>query len=90
MAFLLLIFNMFYLGFNDCASAELCLLLCFSLMFYYFHAKKSYLYRFLGGRPLDDDAVYRGEVSEFDKAAIRESFFSEYGDIIEYSSFYEH
>jgi hypothetical protein len=88
MGFHLLIFNMFYLGFSDCASAELFLIVCFSFMFYYFHAKKSYIYKFFGGRPLDSRAV-RGEVYEFDKNIATETFFSEYGDILEYSSFYE-
>ena len=80
---------MFYLGFSNCASAELCALVCFSLMFYYFHAKKNCIYKFLGGRPLDEDADFWDEIPEYDKNIIRETFFSEYGDIIEYSSFYE-
>lgn len=79
---------MFYLGFSDCASAELCLVVCFSFMFYYFHAKKSYIYKFLGGRSLDSVAV-SNEVYWFDRNIIAETFFFEYGDILEYSSFYE-
>ncbi len=89
MASRLLIFSMFYLGFSDCASAELCLVVCFSLMFYYFHAKKNYLYRFWGGRPLDSAAVYWDEVPFWDIDSVRETFFSEYGDIMEYSTVYE-
>ena len=79
---------MFYLGFSDCASAELCLVVCFSLMFYYFHSKKKNIYRFFGGRPVDSAAV-SGEVYFFDRAIIAETFFFEFGDIVEYSSFYE-
>jgi len=59
-------------------------------MFYYFHAKKNYIWKFSGGRPLDDFAILKVEVPLFDKSASVEAFFSEYGDIIEYSSLYEH
>lgn len=85
----LLISSMFYLGFSDCASAELCFTVCFSFMFYYFHAKKDYIWRFSGGRPADDSATSKVEVPVFDRSVITEAFFSEYGDIIEYSSLYE-
>ncbi len=44
----------------------------------------------MGGRPLDDTAVPRGEVPAFDRIAIQETFLSEYGDIIEYSDLYEY
>jgi hypothetical protein len=84
----LLIFNMFYLGFNDCASAELCLVVCFSFMFYYFHAKKNFIYKFFGGRPYDSTAV-SNEVPFHDRTIIAETFFFEYGNILESSSFYE-
>lgn len=79
---------MFYLGFSDCASAELCLIVCFSFMFYYFHAKKNNFYKFLGGRPADSTAV-GNEVHYFDKIIGVETFFFEYGDLLEYSSFYK-
>lgn len=79
---------MFYLGFADCASAELCLAVCFSLMFYYFHSKKLNIYKFTGGRQADSFAVSE-EVYVCDRAVIAETFFFEYGDILEYSSFYE-
>lgn len=81
---------MFYLGFSDCASAELCFLVCFSFMFYYFHAKKDPIYRLLGGRPVYSNASVRGEVSFFDYVVTQEAFFSQYGDIVEYSSLYEY
>ena len=58
-------------------------------MFYYFHAKKNYLYKFFGGRPLDAAAVYWDEVPFWDIDSVRETFFSEYGDIMEYSTVYE-
>lgn len=80
---------MFYLGFSDCASAELCLVVCFSLIFYYFHAKKHYAYRFFGGRPYFDSADTWGETPLFDDVISRETFFDDYGDIIEYSKLYE-
>lgn len=88
MDFHLLIFSMFYLGFSDCASAELCIVVCFSLIFYYFHAKKTYIYKFLGGRPLDSAAI-DNEIYLYDRNIIIEAFFSDYAEILENSSFYE-
>lgn len=79
---------MFYLGFADCASAELCLIVCFSFIFYYFHAKKNYIYKFSGGRPIDSVAL-DDEVYWYDRGIIAETFFSDYADILENSSFYE-
>lgn len=58
-------------------------------MFYYFHAKKNYIYRFFGGRPLSSPAELISENFAFDESFSRETFFSEYGDLIEYSALYE-
>lgn len=38
---------------------------------------------------MDDPATPKVEVPVFDRSVITEAFFSEYGDIIEYSSLYE-
>jgi len=46
---------MFYLGFNDCASAEACLVVFFSMGFYAFLAKKEDLWRFTKVRPRYDE-----------------------------------
>lgn len=59
-------------------------------MFYYFHAKKDSIYRFCGGRPSYSKASIRGEVAFFDFFVSQEAFFSQYGDMIEYSSLYEY
>lgn len=57
-------------------------------MFYYFHAKKNFIYKFFGGRPYDSTAV-SNEVPFYDRVIITETFFFEYGNILESSSFYE-
>jgi hypothetical protein len=58
-------------------------------MFYYFHAKKDYIYKFGGGRPTDYPASTMGEIPVFDDIFGRETFFTEYDNIIKYSSMYE-
>ncbi len=80
---------MFYLGFSDCASAELCFITCFSLMFYYFHAKKHYIYRLWGGRSAASPANSILENPLFEEVFSRETFFSEYSNMIEHTPLYE-
>ena len=58
-------------------------------MFYYFHAKKYYLYRFLGGRPAVYPAVGDYENPIFEESFSRETFFSEYSNMVEQTSLYE-
>lgn len=58
-------------------------------MFYYFHAKRYYIYRFLGGRSAIYPATGEIENPTFEESFSRETFFSEYSDMIEYSSLYE-
>lgn len=58
-------------------------------MFYYFHAKKEYIYKFLGGRSVVYPASSVLENPIFEESFSRETFFSEYSDMIEYSSLYE-
>lgn len=67
---------MFYLGFNNCATAEACLLFFFSFLFYFFLAKRHDIWKFTKLRPSND---YSDKINEFrpiDWIMKHESFFS--------------
>jgi len=79
---------MFYLGFSNCASAELCLLALSVFGYYLYLAKKDDLWRFTKPRPSYDYMSFWGDLTNLDRLIIMETFYDFYLDKYEKSDLY--